>query len=324
MRFSDIDRRVLLAGAGACVAAAGARATAQVAIDRRSADLQPDGAGYEPPATLKAVFDLCRRMTAPVRVNGRGPYPFVIDTGANQSVISAGLAAQLGLSPGPLELLNTTTGAQLAPTTTARLTLGERDDDGVVLSILPQYAMGGVGMLGVNRLGGQRLIMDFARERLTVESAQRPLRNPDDVVVQATRLNGQLTVVEGDLAGTPVTAFLDSGAESTIGNLALKAMCARREPHQSWSDVPVISVSGDAVTATLGDVEGLRIGGMRLPTWPVAFADLHAFSLWRLVDKPALMVGVDVLSRFSVVSLDFARDEVRFRDLAQVWDTEAA
>ena len=80
----------------------------------------PDPSIYEPPETLKALFDLYRRMTAPVRVNGRGPFPFVVDTGANQSVIAEGLAAHLGLS-GPLELLHSTTGAQLAPTTGARL-----------------------------------------------------------------------------------------------------------------------------------------------------------------------------------------------------------
>ncbi len=319
---SEVNRRALMLGAGASLVAG--RAAAQVAIDRRPAGLQPDGAGYEPSATLRALFDLCQRMTAPVRVNGRGPYPFVIDTGANQSVIAAGLAAQLGLTPGPLELLNTTTGAQLAPTTTARLALGEREEAGVALSILPGYAMGGLGMLGVNRLEGQRLIMDFARERLTVESAARPLRNPNDVVVQARRLNGELTLVEADLAGAPLTAFLDSGAESSIGNLALKAMAERRQTGQAWGVVPVISVSGETVSAALGNVADLRIGGMRLPVWPVAFADLHAFSLWGLTDKPALMVGVDVLSRFSVVSLDFARNEVRFRDLAQLWDVRAA
>jgi len=314
MVFRRIDRRGVLTGGGASLLAG--RAVAQMLVDRRSSVRRPEGADYEPPDTLRAVFDLCRRMTAPVRVNGRGPYPFVIDTGANQSVISERLFTELGLARGPLELLNSTTGAQLASTTTARLSLGARDDNDVVLSILPQYAMGGVGMLGVNRLEGQRLIMDFARERLTVESAARPLTNPDDVVVRATRLRGQLTMVQADLGGIPVTAFLDSGAESTIGNRALMALVQRGRPGAGSADVPVISVTGQTMTAALVDVDGLRLGGMRLPTWPVAFADLHAFSLWQLIDRPALMVGVDVLSRFSLVSLDFARDEVRFRNLA--------
>jgi hypothetical protein len=307
--------------AGMAATAVAGRAGAQVRLDRRGPSLIPDASDYEPPETLKAVFDLCRRMTAPVRVNGRGPYPFVVDTGANQSVISAALAARLGLVSGPLELLNSTTGAQMAPTTTAQLTVGVRTEPDVVLSILPEWAMGGVGMLGVDRLDGQRLTMDFAHERLTIEAADRPLRNPNDVVMRAHRRDGQLTLVDADLAGAPVIAFLDSGAESTIGNLALRAMAAARQPQAAWSEAPVVSVTGQTVRAVMTSVDALRIGGLRLPTWPVAFADLHAFSLWDLTSEPALMIGVDVLSRFSVVSLDFLRSEVRFRDVAQAWST---
>ena len=49
----------------------------------------------------------------------------------------------------------------------------------------------------------------------------------------------------------------------------------------------------------------------------MAFADLHTFHLWNMIDKPALLLGVDVLSRFETVSLDFGRGEVRFRAPSQ-------
>jgi hypothetical protein len=35
--------------------------------------------------------------------------------------------------------------------------------------------------------------------------------------------------------------------------------------------------------------------------------------LWKLIDRPAILLGVDILSRFEYVCLDFARGEVRFR-----------
>jgi hypothetical protein len=35
--------------------------------------------------------------------------------------------------------------------------------------------------------------------------------------------------------------------------------------------------------------------------------------MWDLTRTPAILLGVDVLSRFEYVSLDFARAEVRFR-----------
>jgi hypothetical protein len=65
--------------------------------------------------------------------------------------------------------------------------------------------------------------------------------------------------------------------------------------------------------AEIADLPALHVGDLRLPAWPVAFADLHTFHMWNMIDQPAILLGVDVLSRFQYVCLDFARDEVRFR-----------
>ncbi|HLK26711.1 MAG TPA: retropepsin-like aspartic protease [Caulobacteraceae bacterium] len=312
MRRWAFDRRTFLAG-GAAVFAAGPAAAIEVEVDEGPTSLIPAPAPYVPPADLRTIVDLYRRMTVPVRVNGGGPFPFVVDTGANQSVISDTLAGQLALARGPEELLNGVAGAQMAPTTTARLDVGGRSEAGVMLSVLPEASIGGLGMLGVDRLTGQVLTLDFAGRRLVIAEARRVRGDPRDIVMTAHRRDGQLTLVDADLAGTPVIAFLDSGAQSTIGNIALRDLAVARHPAMLWDQAPVVSATGQTITAEIADFPGLRIGGMRLPSWPVAFADLHTFELWSLLSRPALMIGVDVLSRFDYVSLDFLRDQVRFR-----------
>jgi hypothetical protein len=35
--------------------------------------------------------------------------------------------------------------------------------------------------------------------------------------------------------------------------------------------------------------------------------------MWGLIDQPAILIGVDVLSRFETVCLDFRHGQVRFR-----------
>ena len=40
-------------------------------------------------------------MTVPVEIGGAGPYRFVVDTGAERTVISRELARELELEPGP-------------------------------------------------------------------------------------------------------------------------------------------------------------------------------------------------------------------------------
>ncbi len=81
---------------------------------------------YNPPTSLSTVADIYRRMTAPIAVNEAGPFAFVVDTGANQSVISRELADSLGLPKGPAEPLNGVAGLSQAPTTTADLRVGAR------------------------------------------------------------------------------------------------------------------------------------------------------------------------------------------------------
>jgi len=57
----------------------------------------PPGSQNDAGAHLDTALDESRRMTVPVRVNGHGPFQFVVDTGANRSVIGAEIAERLRL-----------------------------------------------------------------------------------------------------------------------------------------------------------------------------------------------------------------------------------
>ncbi|HZZ36290.1 MAG TPA: aspartyl protease family protein [Caulobacteraceae bacterium] len=313
-RGGELDRRrlALLIGAAALAPVA---ARADILERLQTGTRIPKfgaAAAYVPPTSVATVADIYRRMTAAVMVNGHGPYPFVVDTGANQSVLSADIAAQLALPVGPPRPLNGVAGVQIAPTVTATLAIGERVHRDVELSVLPGEALGGAGLLGLDRLDGQRLTLDFGRQTLRIEDSHA-WRDPEEITVKAHRRDGQLTLVKADLAGIPLVAFLDSGAQNTIGNQTLRRLALTRNPKTLWIRTPIVSATGQTIDAEIADLPALRIGGLRLPNWPVAFADLHTFRLWNLIDQPAILVGVDVMSRFEHVSLDFARDEVRFR-----------
>lgn len=266
---------------------------------------------YVPPSDLATIADVYRRMTAPVMINGKGPFAFVVDTGANQTVISDAVAAQLGLRLGASQALNGVAGITDAATTRADLEIGGRLDRDVPLAILPQDGIGGAGLLGLDRLDRRTLTLDFGRAELRI--ARRESRAANDISVHAHRRDGQLTLLDADLAGIRLTAFLDSGAQSTIGNMALREKALLRNPKNLMSRIPILSATGQTIEADIADLPALHMGGMRLPNWPVAFADLHTFQMWNLIERPAILVGVDIMSRFQQVSLDFEHDEVRFR-----------
>ena len=94
---------------------------------------------------------------------------------------------------------------------------------------------------------------------------------------------------------------------------ALRALVRARDPKGVWTSATILSAGGQSIPAEVADLPRLRVGGLLLQHLSVAFADLHTFHMWNLADRPAILLGVDVLSQFDSVALDFARGEVRFR-----------
>jgi hypothetical protein len=315
----DLSRRRLAGLIGAALAAPGHALAGQAIINReaRASRIRPSGIGsdsiYLPPTDLKAAMDLFRRMTAPVMIDGKGPFHFVVDTGANQSVISAEIAAELGLAPGEPQLLHGVAGVELVQTVlVGSVKVGVLEQRNLRLSILPEATIGGHGFLGLDLVGRQRLTLDFKGQRVIVAPSERQPRDPYDIVLPATYRSGQLTLVNGQIAKVPIAAFLDSGAQTTIGNLALKRLAAQRIPELRWTSTVVISATGQTIVGDWAVLPSFRFGKMRLKYLPVVFADLHTFDIWKLNAAPAILIGVDVMSQFEAVSLDFGRGEVRF------------
>ena len=54
----------------------------------------------------------------------------------------------------------------------------------------------------------------------------------------------------------------------------------------------------------------MRIGGVNFTQFGLAFAELHTFDLWQLQNQPALLIGMDLLRLFDMVTIDFARRQV--------------
>jgi hypothetical protein len=276
-------------------------------------DTSPNG-GYVPPTRLSTIADIFRRMTAPVEVNGRGPFHLVVDTGANQSVISQELAQQLELPLGAPRPLHGVAGVEIAPTVTAaEVRVGQRLVSQADFSVLPQASIGGLGMLGLDLLANQRLTLDFQGRRLVIEESRKLTADPGDISVVARERDGQLTLVEAKMFGIPVLSFLDSGAQSSIGNLALREYANKEGLAQVWTTVPILSATGQTILGRRAVLPMFRLGKMKLENLPLVFSDLHIFRLWNMEDQPAVLLGIDVLSQFASVCLDFGRSEVRFR-----------
>jgi len=262
-------------------------------------------------------LDTLARLTAPVWINGHGPYNFVVDTGSNHSIISAELAASLGLKAIDDLVINTVAGAETTGAVQVdSLVIGERPSHGAVFATAPRQSIGGPGLIGIEQLEDLRLTLDYRRRRLSVAPAGRLRGGAGRVLLRAEQRDGRLTLVGARVGRVAVTTFLDSGSQMTIANKALRHALGNRvgriTEHDPYPSIPVIGVTGQMVTGELGILPTLTVGGLYVNNLAAVFADLHTFDMWGLKNTPAMVIGVDLLRRFDSVAFDFPSGRVLF------------
>jgi len=135
-------------------------------------------------------------------------------------------------------------------------------------------------------------------------------------VVPARRRLGQLTIVDADLSGRRISAIIDSGAQLTLCNAPLRRLVLdaerRKGQPMEHQKVKLETLAGEPFTGEMLYLPFVRLGGLHLGNVGVVYADMHVFDIWGLKTTPALVIGMDLLTQFETVSLDFGRSQVRF------------
>ena len=270
------------------------------------------------PTSLDTGRDRNEHMLAPVTINGQGPFNFLLDTGANVSCVSNKLMQRLDLPAGEMTRVHTVVGVRNRPTVILdQLQVGDRNRRQVRAPALPIQGAEVDGVLGVDWLKGQRLVLDFKGKKLEIVRSRADRDEPGRVVVvPARRRHGQLTIVDADLSGRKISAIIDSGAQGSLCNRLLRDIVreqsARRGDVEPTKFVRMETLAGESFTGESIFLPFLRLGGLHLGNVGVTYADMHVFDIWGLKDSPALVIGMDLLTQFEEVALDFGRSQVKF------------
>lgn len=275
-----------------------------------------------PDAEARLLANLLTRIGVEVDLDGRKAL-FVIDTGAERSAVSDRLAQALGLPPGPPVLVHGITTAQMTPTVRLpHLAFSERRFAGLVLPVFPYGLLGADGLLGLDVLSRFRLTLDLRRRRVMMAASGpdvvrrglsfggRASRLGQDITDVRSGRFSQLILTQVAADGVPAVAFIDSGAQYSIGNRALMRALDSQLGRVERPLVRVYGVIGQSLLVRSGAVTNLRLARRDLGPTPLLFGDLHAFRILNLIDRPALLLGADVLTRFSQVTLDYGRGRI--------------
>lgn len=289
-------------------------AQAQSSIESPAAPSEADeehGRLYAAPT----LADRSGRIVAAVTINDRGPYRFILDTGANSSALSPRVAAELDLPAAEDVHVHGVTGSAVLPAVHVEsMRAGAVELPPAVLPVLPGDIFGGAdGILGVTGMQHMRIDVNFLQDRVSIYRSGGRRASSGFVTVRATLWQGGLLLVSGKVGSIPTRIIIDTGAERTIGNIPLRtAILARSRAGEEFATM-VRGATTDVESGTYFRAPRITIGPARLADLPVTFGDLHVFDVWDLTHEPALVIGMDVLGRLERFIVDYRRREFQLK-----------
>ncbi len=300
-----------------CTIAAAILVMASLSLPAFAQDIETAPVEVVEPIIQQFVIDQSNRMTVQVQVNGSTAVPFIVDTGAERTVIANDLARKLALESGPELTLATISGrTQVNSFFIDKLTTASVNLEGLEAPGLDRSNLGAYGLLGIDSLEGNRVLLDFVNSKMDVLPSRRRKGKTNlengMIVVTAKKIAGRMIISSARIDGVKVDIILDTGGQNSMGNKALRDKLRRRHRTIDFVPVQMRSVTGSTVSGEYTQLKEIEVGGLTINDLPITFADNYAFTVLKLQDRPAILLGMDALRLFDRVMIDFTNRRVGF------------
>lgn len=298
----DFTRRAMLGAlpafglAGAAYAqTAGSHIAAPVAMDIN--------------ATLDAWVDAYGRPAASVMLNGKGPFSFMVDTGSTTTVLAQRHVTSVGAPlTGTATVAGTTGMAETQVAQMAVIEAGAVTKRDVRVAVLPDENLASIdGILGADIFAGKRLVFDIQAKSVRIEPSRRPTRSTRGTMLSNMNVRrGLLAEIEGRVGNVGAKLMLDTGAQNCIANTALSDALQRAHPRlERVEGMKVFGVTGHVMTGQVIALPRVELRAFSVKDASAVAVDAPIFDLWGLKDEPAMIVGMNLLSRLRSFSIDY-------------------
>jgi len=268
----------------------------------------------EPRFVAPTHRDQIGRIWAPVWINDKGPFRLVLDTGANRSGVTAQVAELLGipLDQSPPVLLRGVNGIVTVPTIrVASMTVGDLTLSPATLPIVTDAMGGAQGVLATDEFTDQRISIDFKHDRIDIRHSRNERARYDFVTIPLERSETGLLVFHALVGGLRAQAIIDTGAQRTIGNLAMRDALVRR--HEQGYSVQIFDITAEAQTGESYPSPPITLDSIKILDARITYGDMHIFWHWHLTKKPAVLIGMDVIGLLDTFIIDYRRHELQLR-----------
>lgn len=279
-------------------------AFAQRAESRLGKPPSPLGGGTD--YAVDSWLDIYGRPTVKVMINGRGPFQFMVDTGSATTVVAARHVEALeAVSRGRVTVHGATGSAVMPLVELENLQAGAVDKKDLRVAVLPDARLTREdGILGTDVFAGRRLVFEIRDKVVRIEPSQRQASAPQQANIRIR--TGLLAEVDGRVGDIKVRMMLDTGAKSCIANMALNDALLKRYPRLQRADnARIFGVTGQGVSGQLVFLPKVDMRAFTVEGASSIAADAPIFDLWDLKREPAMIVGVDLLSRLDSFSIDY-------------------
>jgi hypothetical protein len=269
----------------------------------------------EPRYVAPTRRDRIGRIWAPVYINDRGPYRFVLDTGASHSGVIQRVAESLGvaLDESPPVMLRGVTGSAEVPTIRVEsLVVGDLVLRPAILPIVIDALGGAEGILGTEGLEDKRIFIDFRHDQITITRSHNERAGVGFITVPMLPTRLGLVMMKAYVGGVPVKAIFDTGGQATIGNWAMRNALLRRAHSEARSE-RIVGVTTDEQDGESYSTPPIEFGTVRIQGARVTYGDMRIFEHWSLNDEPVVLIGMDAIGLLDTVIIDYRRRELQIR-----------
>jgi predicted aspartyl protease len=256
------------------------------------------------------------RLVVPVELNGQGPFYFLLDTGAARSALAQSALERLGMSGDENQqvFIRGVNGRSRVPTVVVdSFRVGDMEFRAHRLPVLRTRLLDGLdGILSMSPLRATHLTADFASAEVRIMNVAEGEAPPNTLPMRFSSLSKALIVVDARVGEHRVPAIIDTGGAHTLGNVALlnKLIADAGGVLNGVIPAHVTDATDTAQETWDSRVETLSLGSVAIDDLRISFGRFPIFKLWQLDNKPALLIGMDVLSQMKSLSVDYRRREV--------------
>ena len=172
---------------------------------------------------------------------------------------------------------------------------------------------GADGFLSASSLGSECIVIDFMRSTVALPKGVALGRNRSGAaIVRMDSSHPPLLTIGTRVQAVAVKTIIDTGADATLGNLALHYALTNKAVDTSER----VQLVGAVVPGQIGTPQPLpmmEIGELRIFGARIAYGDLSLFEHLKLTTVPAMLLGMDILGQFASLAIDYKHEIVQFR-----------